>query len=88
MKNNKNFYRNLYCREKSTNQTGTIAGWDSPDIATRNIGGLKSRSFAEYETSTFFQKEVLMQKVECLDHQFFMNTSTSTYYPPRGACFR
>ena len=63
-----------------------IAGWDSPDVSTRNIGGLLSRSFAEYETSTFFQKEVLMEKMDCLDDPFFMNTNT--YYPPKGACYR
>ena len=62
-----------------------IAGWDSPDVSTRNIGGFKSKSFEEFEKTTFFMKEALMEQIPCKDHELM---GTDTYYPPRGACFR
>ena len=65
---------------------GRIAGWDSPDVNTRRVGGLATRSFAEVERSTFFQKEALMEKFEkCKDDELM---GTETYYPSKGACFR
>ena len=64
-----------------------LAGWDSPDDRTRNIGGFKFKSFEEFETTNFFLKEVVMDLIPCMDHE---RMGTDTYYPPigKGACFR
>ena len=64
---------------------GKIAGWDSPDVNTRSVGGYKSVLFDDFETSTFFLKEALMEKIDCKDHPLM---GTDTYYPATGACFR
>ena len=72
-------------RLKKDDFKGRIAGWDSPDVNTRNIGGYKSVTFDEFETDTFFLKEVLMEKIDCTDHPFM---DTNTNYPSKGACFR
>ena len=79
---------NLFCRRDSSNETSRLAGWDSSDSDIRYIRGSLdlSRTFEEFGGATSFQKEVLMEKVDCKDHPLFMGTDT--YYPPRGACFR
>ena len=69
-----------------TGSLSKIAGWDSPDVRTRNIGGFQKYSFEEFETTTFFLKEAVMEQIkDCEDHP---RMGSNTYYPPKGLCFR
>jgi len=86
-----------YATGSSTQREARIAGWDSPDVNTRNIGGLNTKSFVEYERSTFFQKEALMDEViDCQEPADQYDDLTPSerasyikpYYPPKGKCFR
>ena len=88
---------NSYFFRSSTQREARIAGWDSPDVNTRNIGGLNTKSFVEYERSTFFQKEALMDEVtDCQEPTDQYDDLTPSelasyikpYYPPKGKCFR
>ena len=69
---------NLF-RSRYEDFKGRIAGWDSPDVNTKNAGVYIP------EVLTFFPKEAMMEKVPCTDHPFM---ETNTYYPRKGACFR
>ncbi len=69
-----------------TKSLSKIAGWDIPDVRTRNIGGFQKYSFEEFETTNFFLKEAVMEKIDnCADHPYM---GSNTYYPPQGLCFR
>ena len=69
-----------YVSQNGLAEKGYLAGWD--------IGNPRDPGFVvQYLNERYNQKQMQMEKVDCLDIEY-NGAKTDTYYPPRSKCFR
>jgi hypothetical protein len=56
-------------------------------ICSRSSSAFSNPQTTDYEVSTYYMKQMMVEEVDCLDIDI-KGYQSNTYYPPKSKCYR